>query len=1003
MSSFRLGARMWIAGYTHTVDENLVTANRERVEDFRRRHRTSMMTLLFTDIIGSTQLKQNLGDARAVSLIQQHHSALRAILKQFPEGEEIDTAGDSFFIAFTKPSDAVKFALLLQAKIRALTHETGTAVRDRIGIHVGEVFIGEQNNSSGPRRLSGLQVDTCARVMSLGDANQILLSRLAFDSARQVLKGEEIAGIGALSWLNHGTYSLKGVDEPVEICEVGEEGEAALSPPHDSEKARRQVPIGDEGVLGWRPAAGQAVPNTKWILERNLGEGGFGEVWLGCHETLKKRCVFKFCFDAKRVRSLKREVTIFRLLKDKVGSHPNIVSIEDVFFDEPPFYIAMEYVDGDNLREWCAAHENSAAIPIETRLEIVAQIADALHAAHDSGVIHRDVKPQNILIHQTNAAPHAKLVDFGIGKVLSEELLTGMTRLGFTQTSDSAGAQSGTQMYMAPEIIAGHPATTRSDIYSLGLVLYQFLIGDFSRPLTTDWETEVSDSILRDDLRHCFARDPGKRFAAANQLADNLRSWHQRRVTQSRRRSLVLAAICAFWTVLILLPSAFPNLPFISTVWSGEQRYEDFLRREGRKTPTRDDFVFLGVDQSTLEMPPLAPEESANNRAFQLMAGKKFPWSREVWAILLDKLFGAGARLVMFDFVFNPPNEGDPAFREALDKYRGRVVLAANIDAASANQIVTPNNDLIPPPAMADDRVGYVNCWSDPIDGKIRAANFTVSDRQLAGLPSFPGEEVFESFAARALEKLGDGKNVPRDQRGHLIRFSANDAYKPLPLYEIFDPRLWHANYKDGSYFQNKVILIGAASQIAHDFVPTPMRPEMPGPILHLQTIAAAMQSQFLRTTSPAIAYTLVFTAGLFAWIIVAFVRRPLVALAFLAGITVAYVAATRIVYDQTGLLLVTVPVLMVFLLGGLCSLGWKERMLRQAERGRDSVLVYAAKSRKKSSTAGARGKLFQRPFELILFQKEAPIYSAPFTARRVKGECFSSRAGRDYVWESCR
>ena len=836
-------------------------------------------------------------------------------------------------------------------KLRALTHETGTAVRDRIGIHVGEVVIDEQATGGG-RRLSGLQVDTCARVMSLGEANQILISRLAFDSARQVLKGEDIAGIGPLTWLNHGNYSLKGVDEPIDICEVGEEGEALLSPPRDSEKARRHVAAGDEPVLGWRPAAGQAVPNTKWILEKNLGEGGFGEVWLGRHETLGKRLVFKFCFDAKRVRSLKREVTIFRLLKDKVGNHPNIVTIEDVFFDEPPFYIVMEYVEGDNLREWCAAQENPAAIPIQTRLDIVAQIADALDAAHESGVIHRDVKPQNILVHQSKAGPHAKLADFGIGKVLSEELLAGMT----TQTSDSADGQSGTQMYMAPEIIAGKPATARSDIYSLGVVLYQLLVGDFSRPLTTDWEEEISDPLLRDDLRHCFARDPEKRFAVANQLADNLRSWRQRGAAQSRRRLLVLGAICFFWTALGLLLHAFPSLPFVSAVWVSEQRYQDFLQREGRKTPTRDDFVFLGVDQATLEMPPLAPEELANNRAFQLMTAKPFPWSREVWAILLDKLCGAGARLVMFDFVFNPPNEGDAVFREALEKYRDRVVLAANIDATSANQIVTPNDTLIPLPAMSDDRVGYVNSWSDPIDGKVRAANFTVSDRQVAGLASYPGEEVFESFAARALQKIGYGKNIPRDQRGHPIRFSANDAYKPRSLYQVFDSNLWRANFKDGSFFRDKVIIIGAASQIAHDVVSTPMSPEMPGPILHLQTMSAAMQGQFLHSTPLPVAYALVFAAGVFAWMLVVFVNRLRITLALLAGITIAYLAATRIIYDQTGLLLLTVPALAVFLLGGLCSLGWKERLLRQAKHGRDNVLVYAAKSRKKSSTAGATG-----------------------------------------------
>jgi serine/threonine protein kinase len=303
-------------------------------------------------------------------------------------------------------------------------------------------------------------------------------------------------------------------------------------------------------VLGWRPAAKQAVPNTKWILERNLGEGGFGEVWLGRHETLKERRVFKFCFNAERVRSLKREVTIFRLLKENVGEHPNIVAIEDVFFDEPPFYIAMEYVEGDNLSGWCKAKEGADAIPIEIRLDIIAQIADALQAAHESGVIHRDVKPQNILISQPNGFLQAKLTDFGIGKVLSDEVLTGMTRMGFTQTLDSAGGHSGTQMYMAPEIVAGQPATTRSDIYSLGIVLYQLLIGDFSRPLTTDWQEEVND--------------PDKRFATARQLADSLRSLHKRHSILDRRRLVILAAICAFWTVLILLGHFFPAMPYLS-------------------------------------------------------------------------------------------------------------------------------------------------------------------------------------------------------------------------------------------------------------------------------------------------------------------------------------------------------------------------------------------------------------------------------------------------------
>ncbi len=140
-----------------------------------------------------------------------------------------------------------------------------------------------------------------------------------------------------------------------------------------------------------------------------------------------------------------------------------------------------------------------------------------------------------------------------------------------------------------------------------------------------------------------------------------------------RYRLLILGSICVFWTGLILLGHFFPTTPFLSAPWRGEQSFEDLLRQEGRKTATRNDFVFLGLDQSTLELPPLTPDEIANNRAFQVMTERPFPWSREIWALLLDRLFSAGARLVMFDVMFDQQKDGDPAFRAALDRYRDKV------------------------------------------------------------------------------------------------------------------------------------------------------------------------------------------------------------------------------------------------------------------------------------------------------------------------------------------
>jgi CHASE2 domain. len=103
----------------------------------------------------------------------------------------------------------------------------------------------------------------------------------------------------------------------------------------------------------------------------------------------------------------------------------------------------------------------------------------------------------------------------------------------------------------------------------------------------------------------------------------------------------------------------------------------------------------------------------------------------------------------MFDMIFSPPNDGDSAFHAALDRYHDKVVLGSNFDLANAAQAVTPNNTLIPPPQLQDDRVGFVNFWADPIDGKIRAATYRVTDRQLAGLPPTQRRSLSISFGAR--------------------------------------------------------------------------------------------------------------------------------------------------------------------------------------------------------------------------------------------------------------
>ncbi|MCA9449653.1 MAG: hypothetical protein KC931_21210, partial [Candidatus Omnitrophica bacterium] len=310
---------------------------------------TVLKVLVFTDIVGSTDMKQRLGDAAGASAISEHDAFFRTTLHTFNGHEEVHT-GDGFFATFDRPSEAAKFAVAFQLGLSTL--DLPEPMETRIGIHMGEIVQVTGETREGPQtKLSGLAVDIASRVMRMAQGKQILLTRGVFDASRQ-LDHDRINDLNLL-WLAHGAYFLKGIDERVDIFELGIPNFSPLARPEDSEKARSATRAGDEITLGWRPAVGLEIPKREnWVLEKNLGEGGFGEVWLTKHKKQNDRRVFKFCFDADRLRSLKREVTVFRLIKETLGNRNDIGRIFDWNFEEPPFFIEAEFTDGGDLKDW---------------------------------------------------------------------------------------------------------------------------------------------------------------------------------------------------------------------------------------------------------------------------------------------------------------------------------------------------------------------------------------------------------------------------------------------------------------------------------------------------------------------------------------------------------------------------------------------------------------------------------------------------------------------------
>jgi WD40 repeat protein len=274
---------------------------------------------------------------------------------------------------------------------------------------------------------------------------------------------------------------------------------------------------------------------------------------MGDHEQLDERRVFKFCDTEEKARTLKREMTLFRLLKERVGRNPHFIQYHEVSLDEAPWYLMMEDAEALDLEAWCE-HEPGGlpALDEDKRIEIIAQAAEALQSAHEAGIIHRDIKPANILIRTASGVEgnganssgeregiHVLIADFGIGQIITDELLGGGTRLGFTATVSHLrdSGLSGTMLYLAPEVAEGHAATARSDIYSLGIVLWQLLIGDVRVALDpARWASRIDDPLLREDLNRCLAGIPNERWASAGDLALSLRALPERRNAEQRRQ-----------------------------------------------------------------------------------------------------------------------------------------------------------------------------------------------------------------------------------------------------------------------------------------------------------------------------------------------------------------------------------------------------------------------------------------------------------------------------------
>lgn len=293
--------------------------------------------------------------------------------------------------------------------------------------------------------------------------------------------------------------------------------------------------------------AGNIIPlRPHFQLESLINTSSNSEVWIARHVKTHERRVYKFAVDGERLSTLKREVTLFRLLQQSLGARNDLVHILDWNFESSPFFIECEF-GGESLDKWAKNTQALNELTQPQRMELFLQIADVVAAAHDVGVLHKDIKPANVLVKSGDDANwQIRLTDFGSGRLLDPQRIQdlGITQLGLTLTTAvGSGDTTGTLLYLAPELMNHQAPTIKSDIYALGVMLYQLIVGDPRKPMAPGWERDIDDELLRDDIRAATEGDPAHRLSSVHELIDRLRALETRRQHLQQERQAQLEAV----------------------------------------------------------------------------------------------------------------------------------------------------------------------------------------------------------------------------------------------------------------------------------------------------------------------------------------------------------------------------------------------------------------------------------------------------------------------------
>lgn len=301
-----------------------------------------------------------------------------------------------------------------------------------------------------------------------------------------------------------------------------------------------------------------------------------------------------------------------------------------------------------------------------------------------------------------------------------------------------------------------------------------------------------------------------------------------------------------------------------------EARLQDWLMTRLVRPELPQNYILLAIDEATIKLDNVEPDEIANSRALQEMK-KGYPFSRAVYGELIDRLVGAGAKLVIFDLVLRGSKPGDEVLIDAVKRHPGKVLFGSNFDVDDESNSFTYTE---PPAEIVEGAaVGLVN-FPITLDGVARSMFFKGTPQSIQLEESHKDALTVPSLAGAANRLLGG--DTPDTLKPFRFLFSQRLPKKRnVPLYEVFVPALWKANLKDGAVFKDSVVLLGATEAVFQDYHQTPLG-RMPGPELQLHQLAALQGHWWLSDFGKPMMFASVILAAMLAYLVV-FLRRSMV------------------------------------------------------------------------------------------------------------------------------